>query len=178
MRRAAGGPNRKFNLVSQFARKQSSSANSPPHPDMKRFEIVPRVGVGPITIGMAKAEVHTIFGSPEFEWANRAGYLGGFFINFSDIGQVEFIELAKSDKFVATFLGQDLHRLEAQGAVDFVSAHAAYDEKDPELGYGYVFPELQMSLWRSAMPDDDSEIDGRYFDTVGIGCDGYYSGIK
>ena len=145
---------------------------------MRQFEIVPGAGVGPIKIGMTKAEVHGVFGLPEFESGNRFGYLGGFFIDFDDRGQVEFIELAQSEIFAATYLGHDLHRIEAESAIGFVAAHAALDNNHPEPGYSYIFPELQMSLWRSVKPDDDSDLDGRHFEAIGIGCDEYFSSTK
>jgi hypothetical protein len=145
---------------------------------MKQFEIVPNVGIGPIKLGMTMADVRSTFGPPESATAHRLQYFGCFFVDLDDNGKVEFIEVAKTDAFVATYLGHDLHRMEAKNAVDFVVTHAPLDDSHPEHGHSYIFPQLQMSLWRSTMPDSDEDLDGRYFEAVGIGRADYFSAVK
>lgn len=45
------------------------------------------------------------------------------------------------------------------------------DTTDPELGYSYTFPKLELSFWR---PDNDDE-ETPYCATVGLGRAGYYA---
>jgi hypothetical protein len=147
---------------------------------MREFTIIPHHGVGPIRPGMTRSPVHEQLGEPEFVIRDqrREGFLSGFMADFNDEDQVEFIELAKSEEFRATFEGKSLHDLPADEAVAFVSQFGTYDANHRELGYSYIFPNLQMSLWRAttAEPDQpDGDHQGRHFEAVGIAVDGYFS---
>nr|WP_257001218.1 hypothetical protein [Vibrio coralliilyticus] len=48
-----------------------------------------------------------------------------------------------------------------------------YNHSDPELGYSYVFKELQLSFWRPTLPDV-KEGEGLYFESVAIASEGYF----
>lgn len=142
--------------------------------DMFIFEITPHVGVGPVKLGMPVHDVEAVMGKPEHVHANRHGYLSGFMVDFDDTGRVEFIELATSKLFQATFNGTNLHNVTADEAVEFVSQFDSYDRNDPEVGYSYIFKNLQLSLWRGTMPDEGADEDGKYFEAVGIATGGYF----
>ena len=47
--------------------------------------------------------------------------------------------------------------------------------EDPEVGYSYIFPSLELSVWRPPLPNNTSDPDGRCFRTIGVGRKGYYS---
>lgn len=113
---------------------------------MHHYTIEPHAGIGPIRLGMSRNDVEAVFGKPQFEQDGRVGYLDGFMIDFDDAGRVEFIELANSPKFTATYRGKDLHALPADEAVEFVSHDDSFDQDDPEAGYSYIFKGLQLSL--------------------------------
>lgn len=129
--------------------------------------------------GMTRDEVQILLGAPELvrkddEAPERCSFLGGFMVDFRE-GRVEFIELAKSSQFSATFHGVSLHDLPANDAVRFVCQYAAFDPADPELGHTFVFPEIQLALWRPAVPDPDQSGDrGSSFHAVSIGVAGYF----
>ena len=106
---------------------------------MEHFNIEPNVGVGPIKLGMCKSEVESIFGRPDNENQNRCNYYSGFFVNYNKANRVEFIELANSNKYKASFKNKILFEIPATDAVVFVSQFDSYDSNDPELGYSYVF---------------------------------------
>lgn len=146
---------------------------------MRTLEILPKQGVGPIRFGMTRAEVRKQLGPPDDgKGEDREWYLDDLAVDFDGDGTVEFVEIAESENYRATFEGECLHELEADAAVAHVSAHAAYDENDPELGFTYVFPELQLSLWRPLIPEPDQDPEdpsGRRFESVGVGRDGYFS---
>jgi hypothetical protein len=146
----------------------------------REFIILVHYGVGPIHLGMTRSEVHEHMGDPQFvrKGDGREMFLSGFMVDFDQDGRVKFIELAKSDRYRALFEGRCLHELPADDAVALVSKFAAYDENHRELGYSYIFPDLQLSLWRDHIPDPEQpldEPDGRYFETVGIAAAGYFS---
>ena len=146
---------------------------------MIEYEIVPHVGVEPIRFGMTREEVHAEFGLPEFTSRdNREEFMNGFMVDFNAGGAVEFIELAKSYQFRALFNNRCLHELLADEAVAFVRQYDHYKEDDPELGYSYLFLDLQLSLWRPTVPETAQPLDdpdGRYFYAVGLAKDGYFT---
>lgn len=141
---------------------------------MEHYLIEPNIGVGPIKLGMHKSEVENIFGKPEFEKDNRAGYFSGFMLNYNASNKVEFIELAKSKLFTTSYEGKNLHEITANEAVELVSNYDSYDTNDPELGYSYIFKGLQLSLWRGTLPENTKDEDGKYFQAVGLGEANYF----
>jgi hypothetical protein len=134
---------------------------------MKEFEITPLEGVGPIRFGMTLADVHAALGPPESVNDAREWFMDGFAVDFDSNGTVEFLEFASSDQFHILFHGQCIHELAADDAVALVTQHADFDADDPELGYTYMFPKLQLSLWRPATEEPR-------FHAVGVGRDGYF----
>ena len=126
----------------------------------------------------AKFEARQVFGKPDDPVrCSREGFLDGFFVNFDSAGRIEIIELAKSPLFRATFHGECLHELPAKEAVTFVSQYGHFDDTDKELGYSYVFLDLQLSLWRGTRPEPNQALDdpdGRHFEAVGIAIPGYF----
>ncbi|MCA8993088.1 MAG: hypothetical protein KDA88_13950 [Planctomycetaceae bacterium] len=144
---------------------------------MKTFEIEPLKGVGPVRFGMSRDEVRKLLGTPDSVNDNREWFLDGFAVDYDSTGKVEFVEFAISSKFRVAFKGKCLHEMYADDAVAFVSEFAPYDATDPELGYTYMFPKLQLSLWRPTMPEPDQPEDapaGRRFHAVGAAADGYF----
>jgi hypothetical protein len=137
--------------------------------------IEPLIGVGPIKLNMSKEQVHAVLGPPDFSHGNREGFLSGLMVNFSQEGKVEFIELAKSERYVALLNGIDAHSWPASEVVELLAKQAAFDSADPELGYSYIFKDMQLSLWRSVMPESISDSEGRYFEAVGIGVRDYFA---
>jgi hypothetical protein len=154
---------------------------------MKAFEIRPLIGIGPVRFGMTRHEVRKVLGKPRDTRAAHtfasiefpdADYFfeNSFQITYDTQGTVDFIELATDDRFVGTYEGVDLLRMDANEAVDRVARNAAIDESDSEYPTSYVFPDLEMSLWRECLPEDDPDgIEGRRFKAVGLGRVGYFS---
>ena len=141
---------------------------------MQRFEITPNIGIGPIKLGMTRKEVLSTFGKPEFENNERISFMSGFMVDFDENGLVELIELAHSDKYVATFNGVNLHSTLASEVVELVGKYDEVDKEDPEYGYSFIFKSLQLSLWRGVLPDHSEHKDGQYFEAVGIACNNYF----
>ena len=144
---------------------------------MRAFEIEPLRGVGPIRFGMSRDQVHEQLGSPQRVNDDREWFLSGFAVDFDADGRVEFIEAARSANVRINFHGECLLDMSPDKAVEFVSKFAPYDPSDPELGCSYVFPALQVSLWRPTMPQSDQSADeseGSRFHAVGAATAGYF----
>jgi hypothetical protein len=154
---------------------------------MHEFTITPTVGVGPVVFGMTRDDVHQLLGEPVWSHNHREQFFDGFFVDFDSGGAVEFIELATSEQFKVNFHGIMLLELEAEQALASMLVYGRYDETDPSLGYSYIFPDLQMSLWRPVLPESDEaddqdaddqdadDQDGRYFQALGVGRKGYFA---
>ena len=142
---------------------------------MQIFEIVPQVGVGSIALGTSRVEVKQCLGEPDFEDDRRLGSLSGFHIYLDDRDTVEFIELYDSPCFEAWYKGEKIHQLLAKAAVSLVQQDDDYDRLDPhDVGYSYIFKKLQLSLWRSVIPECEDDPEGGFFAAVGIGVAGYF----
>ncbi len=145
---------------------------------MQIFDIIPKTGVGPVNIGMSRVDVRDRLGLPVDIFRDREWHFDfGMAINYDATGRVEFIELANSKEFRALFFGKCLHEVGADEAVIFLESFARHDLSNPELGYSYVFPDLQISLWRSVIPEESQALDdltGRYFEAVGVAGHGYF----
>ena len=141
---------------------------------MKKFEMKPGIGVGPIFFGQTRGEVRKTLGNPDFSDGNRDGFLRGLNVNYDEHDTVEFIESSVSKEFSLELNGTNLHKIPAEEAVNQVRKLDEYDETGAELGYCYIFLKLQLSLWRGVMPDNNCDPDGRFFEAVGLARKGYF----
>ena len=144
---------------------------------MVEFQIQPHIGVGPVRLGASREQVHAALGNPASAQGNREMFLDGFFVDYDDSGMVEFIQLARSSRFRGVFHGVCLHEVSAEQALEAVSHVDSYDLTDPELGYSYIFLDLQLSLWRGTRPEPEqpsTDPDGRHFEAVGVAINGYF----
>ncbi|MGF1793537.1 hypothetical protein L4D21_23385 [Photobacterium profundum] len=141
---------------------------------MKTFEIKCLSSVGPVQLGMTMGEVINVLGEPEFINGKRYCFLFGLMVDFDSNDLAQFIEAASSDLYTIVFEGNDVHRTQASKMIELVSLKDDYDREDPELGYSYIFKSFQLSLWRSVIPENESDLEGRYFESVGIGYEGCF----
>jgi hypothetical protein len=116
----------------------------------RELDIRPHDGVGPLRLGMTAVHVY-------YDADDRA----------------EYIEVARVSAVRPMFGEVAVLDIEAPRAVAAVARHAPYDQDDPELGFSYVFKQLDLSLWRPT--DDDEEPEGHTFMSVGVGRRGYYA---
>ena len=72
----------------------------------------------------------------------------------------------------AIYQDLDVFTTVAEQVVQHITQQASFDADDPELGYSYIFPALDLSLWRPDLPEDNPG--SQYFATIGIGKAGYY----
>lgn len=141
---------------------------------MRKFEIVPLAGVGPIKFGMTKKDVQLLLGVPCFEKGCRKEYsLEGLFVDFDNDGCVELVEFADSDQFECTYRGFNPFKGRVDEVIKFFSQFEL-PEVD-EGSYTYLFKNLEISLWRGNVPENDSDPEGNYFEAVAVGKKCYFS---
>jgi hypothetical protein len=150
--------------------------------DLVEYEVVPHEGIGPIVFGMSREQSRAAMGTtPEtfrksgHDATETDAYHHSAFQVFFDKDIVEYIELSADESVTATYKGRNVFETKAQELVDLVSREAPYDPEDPELGYSYIFPKLELALWRPLKPESEDDPEGRYFSTIGIGRQGYFS---
>jgi hypothetical protein len=148
---------------------------------MLTFSIRPLVGMDPIKFGMVRSEVRNILadlGQPKATLRppnTDCFFRNAFQVSYGEDGRVEFIETAASTDFRVQFHGCSLHEMPAEDVVRLVLEFAEYDKDYPEQEYSYIFPALQLSLWRPVLPSDPDGSEGRHFVAVGVGKEGYFS---
>jgi len=147
---------------------------------MKTFAVQPLVSVGPVRLGVSRAEVLAALGPcsarfrklPTSLHPTDAWFGAGFQVFYTGADPaVEYIEVSANSGFVAVPFGHDCFSTPASLLVATIEKQAACDATDPEPGLSYIFPALELSLWRPTMEKPE----GTYFATVGIGVRGYYS---
>lgn len=147
---------------------------------MRIFKVQPHVAVGPVRLGATRAQVIEALGPPITTFKKTATsrhptdawFENGFQVFYGgDDPVVEYVELSRDSGFEAMLFEVSVFAADASSLVAHVTNFAPFDENDPELGSSYVFPSIDVSLWR---PIAD-EPEGQYFSTVGTGVVGYYS---
>lgn len=148
---------------------------------MEEIELRPLVGAGPVLLGAPREEVHRALGSPQRSFRKTPTSVHATDLWFDGRLQVfyagmepyaEFIEFSAGGAPRPVAFGVRVLEVPAVEVVERLTERAQYDAKDPEIGYSYVFPALELSLWRPDMEPPE----GLTFQTVGIGVRGYYSG--
>lgn len=147
--------------------------------DSASYDVEPLERLGNIQLGMSRAEVRQLLGQPQSTNGSRNHvdiYLDGSFqVFYSPESTVEFIEVTKEAGVPVQLAGVDVFQTPAQEVLHLVSSRSEFDQNDPVVGYSYVFPDLELSLWR---PDDAEPQQGKeqvFFSALGIGARGYFS---
>jgi len=147
------------------------------------YEVLPHVGVGPVRLGMSRDEVRRVMTGPcqpfrkgpfaahETDAFHRSGFQV-FYGGESPV--VDYIELSRDSGFTASYRGVDVFAAPAERVIALFAHDAPFDPRHPELGYSYIFPGLDLSLWRPTLPDSPEDPEGREFATIGVGAAGYY----
>lgn len=145
------------------------------------YEVLPHCGIGPLRLGMARAEARRCMPEPPTEFRKTATgpwvdawHECGFQAFYSEAGTIEFLEVSRG-AVDARLRGIPVFDTDVDEVVRRLRAEADIDEDDPDLPYSYVFPEWDLALWRQFVPEDPDDTEGRLFDTVGVGMPGYYS---
>jgi hypothetical protein len=150
---------------------------------MLDYTVQPFIGVGPVRLGMSRDEVRRVMPepakpfrkAPTLRHETDAFHKSAFQVFYEgDHPTVEYIELSRGSVVRAVYGGLDVFATPADEVVAHISRDSEFDQSDPEIPYSYLFRGLQLSLWRPTIPESDTDTDGRYFSTIGIGKRGYY----
>jgi hypothetical protein len=143
------------------------------------YEVEPLKGIGEIRLGMARADVRKAMPeTPDVSGSRNHVdnyHDGGLQVFYDRNDKVEFIEMLRGSGLSAVTQGVDVFAHTAKEVLDIITNITEYNQDDLEVGYSYVFADLELSLWRPNIPKSDLEEDGKYFSTIGIGVQGYYS---
>jgi hypothetical protein len=149
-----------------------------------KYEVNPLIGVGGVKLGMSRADVRSIMKAyprtfrktSTSKHETDAWHNSGLQVFYGgEVPTVEYIELSRDSGIVALYRGIDVFNTEASRLIKKISEDDTYDASDPERGYSYLFPKLEMSLWRPIKPKSLEDEEGKYFSTIGVGVAGYYS---
>jgi hypothetical protein len=144
---------------------------------MRKLEVQPLRGVGEIRFATPRDEVIRLLGpwSSSAKKNLQAFYpTDGWFSNGLQIyysgeqPSVEYIELSSGCGLEPICFGRPVFSTPVSELIALIQGHAPFDATDPELGFSYVFPSLELSLWRPTVED-------QFFSTIGVGTNGYYS---
>ena len=87
-------------------------------------------------------------------------------------GLVEYIELSRNPDFRVSLDDIDVFSIPADELIGRISIVRDSEFVSEDGGYSYLFPSLELYLWRPVLPGELDD-EGRYFETVGIGVPGY-----
>ena len=102
-------------------------------------------------------------------------YDAAFQIFFDEEEKIELIEISRDENIKAIFMGKNVLEVAASDLIKEISQYFVIDESDKEFGYSFIFPEIELNFWRPIIPENETDEDGKYFSTVGIGRKGYFS---
>jgi hypothetical protein len=146
---------------------------------MKTFVVEPLRGIrGSVQFGMRREEARAALAPDRADAFSRgATAFDGFYgstlqVSYDSEGRVEFIEFAPGSRVLMD--DYDLFGADAESVIEHLTKKEELDAHDPEPGYSFCFPRIELSFWRSVLPEAGSE-EGRYFESAGFGCAGYFS---
>ena len=143
---------------------------------METFAAIPLKGLGPVALGMTRAEVYDVLGPPPATFRKAASaahptdawHENAFQVFYEGAEPtVAYIEAADSPEFDVNLFGYSVFREPADALAAAVSLVSPADTADPEYGCSFIFRDLSLSLWRPLA-------DQTAFSTVGVGRPGYY----
>lgn len=141
-----------------------------------RFEVQPKVGVGPVKLGVERsvaiqsmgAEPDSFKKTPMSQHPTDAFFESGFQIFYEgDEPRVESIELSRECGFEATISGVNVLDLPVSEALSKIEEIVGITPVTEDGGYSFEIPQLGLWLWRPSNDLDDEE--GRFFSTIGVG---------
>ena len=165
-----------------------------------KFDLIPHLGAGRIKLGMTRQEIRSILGEPDYSSEKSISDYGefsipvpakdGFFenelqISFDSDFKAEFIEFSGvGAEHTEVYLnGIDVFKTPAPKLIKEItkSTNSEFNRENDEIPYSYIFPSIDLAVWRQVIPELDEEKEeipdydeGKYFWTIGIGTKGYY----
>ncbi|MDD3120602.1 MAG: hypothetical protein PHF46_04285 [Candidatus Gracilibacteria bacterium] len=143
-----------------------------------------------ISFGMDKKDIIKILGNPESIEENEYDKYDTFYysnnflqLSFSiNIGKLSYVEIFHHYPNKIIFNKIEIFKTKSSTLVEIFKKEHIINSKNPEVGYSYIYNDIELSLWRPSIPEkileDTGENDyekGIYFTTVGIGEKGTWS---
>lgn len=149
---------------------------------MKEIQIIPLQSALGVEIGWSREQTIEMLGVPE-STLNKTDYyqkeLPMFSISYDSEIRIEYIEISNPKKtdVKVLFQGYDVFGIPANELINQIetSTSLRYDRNDPELPYSFIFLEVELSFWRPVLQEYIEDPEGMYFETIGIGKEGYYT---
>jgi hypothetical protein len=142
-----------------------------------KCELRPHEGTADVRYGMAREEVRRLLGPASYADPKKDFFAGAaLHVHYDDAGCAELIVVASATGGEGIFDGVDLLGVDAEKALAVVRRFSTVDQQHAEYPMTCVFPELDLNLWRSCLPEDVTDgSEGRRFEAVAIGVLGYFS---
>lgn len=139
------------------------------------FRIDPLISVGPVRLGMSRAELHRVLGKPEASFRklpsseHETDSFDSHGLHIYYVGEqptVEFIEIFAATDGQFDLLGVDPFSTSLQHLVSLLSKRSGVTQDDGS----WEFPDISVSLW---CEDATSHL----ITTVGVGVAGYFEPV-
>lgn len=160
----------------------------------KKIKLIvePLKGINEVCFDMRREDVHRLMGLPdstseptffdldedEIAVPRTDYYLNNALqISYDQSEKVEYIEVATQASNVQVELFEiNVSMTSAHTVIDILTDQfkMEYDTACIEIPYSYTFLEESLSFWRPVLPENDSDGEGRYFDSVAVGRKGYF----
>jgi hypothetical protein len=151
---------------------------------MTTHELIPFVGIGPARLGMTRDELRESVAlpfrsfrkTPDSEHETDQFLGNGFQVFYTGAAPVvEYIEVTRDAGSRVVYREVDVFDKEAAALVALICRDAPFDSHHPEIGHTYVFPDLDLALWRPVLVRSHDGHPSKRWTTIGIGVRGYFS---
>jgi hypothetical protein len=113
--------------------------------------LLPGDGLGALRLGMTRAEVHSLFGTGEEDGKQERFCRGEVLVEYR-AGRVSFIEASAGGNVKPQLFTTGVFQTSAKRLLALLGRRGAKVRQE-EPGTLYVFPELQIALWREDDPE-------------------------
>lgn len=143
------------------------------------FEINPKIGIGPVKLGMSRDEIKSILGEQSYSGSNGESdyyYENSLQVEFTD-NLASFIGASYSGEYSVTYRGANVFNTEASKLFRLIAINESEThEYDPSE---YVFPEQILTLWDADEQYDYTESEKRViWAQIGAGSQTYLDAIN
>ncbi|CAM1342154.1 hypothetical protein [Tenacibaculum amylolyticum] len=164
-----------------------------------KFNIQPHIGAGELKFKMTSKQVIKTLGTPQLIIEKSTINYGNFSIEEPmkmtyfdnelqitfDNNKVDFIEFYGKNAEHLEVLLDTLYIFKIPAVELLIKitelTRSKYDVTNEEIPYSYIFPTIDLSLWRQVIPELDENNEniadsdeGKFFWSIGIGTKGYY----
>jgi hypothetical protein len=148
---------------------------------MKRFEVYPRVGVGPIKLGATRSAVREALATVSVKFIRERGtqdfFEYGIHLEYDDDGTASFIGLGSHREITLILYGVDLFDTEAKQVFELMSQQ---DKSGVHIfsPLEYTFPGQILSLYEADSQYDHRKSESReIWGQIGVGDIRYLNAI-